>query len=385
MSARKGEKTITFLVDSGPLIGMGHLTRSVRLAKEILRQQPDTRIHFLSMGESNAGADFATTGDREAPPVRPNVCFDQLALPGPPATNPYKLLDGTLLGAAEKIPFDTCVIDSFRLSGKDVMQWAEKLQRQVFVFDGANRTQDRDLYPAEIRFPTDSERLTIINTNVSAPGIDYPPSLKARGLFGPHVDTFDQRLFSLPRLQRNPGDDRTIFTSFGGSDDGRYLGPLYQTLLNGQRDAGEVLPWRYIVHTPNDRAAQTLTAVLEQLPPVLAERVTPLRSFNMVDVLAQTDAYLGAAGLTAQEAGAAKVPTIGVMSIIENQHEQLEAMKLGDFAFFIRDPADAPRTAQMVALGERALSALRRNEMAPLPSLAPGGLPKLARSILQAG
>lgn len=257
----------SFLVDSGPSVGLGHLSRSLLLLAALERKGVTCRLY------STEPAAARSLG-RAAEPL-PKALSDL------PET-------------------DLAICDSYRLHAEDYAALRRRCRLLVALDD-----------TAESPLPVD----VVINHNLYAPQLDYGRVSDAKVLAGPDYALVDEDVMAAARLHRSRPPENAVVVSFGGTDDGAIAAGVAKELLIRTDARIDVIVASSRVPGPAIRdlaQAQRGRVVLHHGPDVPA-------------LLARARLYLGAAGMMSFEAFAIGLNLV-VVPIAGNQRPGAEAL-----------------------------------------------------------
>lgn len=257
-----------FLLDSGPNVGLGHLSRSLLLLAALEKRDVVCRLY-------TADPDAARTFNRRAEPL--------------PA------LLSTLPEA------DLVVCDSYRFGPADFAALRGRCHLLVALDDTAERPLPVDV---------------VINHNLYAPQLDYKAVSDAKVLAGPDYALVDDRVMAAARRRRTETLENSVVISFGGTDDGTRAAETAIALLP-LTDARLDL----IV-----AAGRTPCGAINALGRKQPGRVIVHHGPGVPSLLARARLYVGAAGMMSFEAFAIGVDLV-VVPIAENQRPGAEALR----------------------------------------------------------
>lgn len=256
-----------FIVDSGPSVGLGHLTRSLVLFKALERQGVECRLYCAE------------------PPAA--MSLGQAAEPIPPSLSD---LDRA----------DLILCDSYRHSEIDLRALRDCCRLLAALDD----TGDRPL-PVDV----------VINHNLYAPNLDYGRVTSGKVLAGPDYALVDERVMAAARHHAAHPPENAIVVSFGGTDDGAIAANVAEALLS-RTDA------RIDIIIAGSRQP---SSHLEQLSVAQSGRVVVHHGPDVPAVLAHARLYLGSAGMMSFEALAIGLDLV-VLPIADNQRPGAEAL-----------------------------------------------------------
>jgi spore coat polysaccharide biosynthesis predicted glycosyltransferase SpsG len=258
----------SFVIDTGPTVGLGHLSRSLILLDALARQGVACRLYCTDPAA-------ARSLERDAEPT-------PQPLSGLPKT-------------------DLIVCDSYRLGAADYMA----MRSQARLLAALDDTADRPL-PVDI----------VINHNLYAPQLDYAAVSPAKILAGPDYALVNDKVIAAAHQHAKQAPDNTVVISFGGTDDGTRAAETAIALLP-LTDARLDL----IV-----AASRTPCGAINALPRKYPGRVVLHHGADVPALLARAKLYVGAAGMMSFEAFAIGVNLV-VVPIAENQRPGAEALK----------------------------------------------------------
>jgi spore coat polysaccharide biosynthesis predicted glycosyltransferase SpsG len=267
----------SFLIDTGPTIGLGHLSRSLILLDALARQGVACRLYCTDPAAARALGRAA-----EATPPR----------------------------LSDLPPTDLIVCDSYRLSPADYLA----LHGQAKLLAALDDTAERSL-PVDV----------VINHNLYAPQLDYGRVSGGRKILGPDYALINDRVVAAARQHATQTPDNAIAVSFGGTDDGTMAASVVHELLL-RTDARIDL----II-----AASRTPSPALRGLP----SRAVVHHGPDVPGLLARARLYLGAAGMMSFEAFAIGLHLV-VVPIADNQRPGAEALvAYGHDVVDVVDPA----------------------------------------------
>lgn len=170
-----------FIVDTGPSVGLGHLSRSLVLLKALERLGVACTLY----------------------------CSDPAAAP---LGRPAEALPRSLL---ELKPVDLIICDSYRITEAE---W-DAAQQRCRLLVALDDTADRAL-PADV----------VINHNLYAPNLDYGRVTDGRILAGPNYALVDERVMKAAQRHATEAPDNAVVVSFGGTDDGMLAAKVAEAL-----------------------------------------------------------------------------------------------------------------------------------------------------------
>ncbi len=161
------------LADSGPDVGLGHLRRSMELAKAL----------------RSAGATVCLyTPDAKARRIARLASLETAAWPREMRDLPRA---------------DVLVVDSYRIDAETCRQWRPRFRLRVLIDDLADHDLDADI---------------IVNPNSYGEMLNYQDICSCTVLAGPDYTLVDPAFAALRDHDRR--DDRRVLIAFGGTDDG---------------------------------------------------------------------------------------------------------------------------------------------------------------------
>lgn len=253
----------SFLIDTGPSIGLGHLSRSLILLDALERQGAACRLYCTDPAAARALGRAAET-------------------------TPARLAD---------LPqTDLIVCDSYRLGPADYMA----LHGQAKLLAALDDTAERSL-PVDV----------VINHNLYAPQLDYSRASGGKTLLGPEYALVDDRVMEAARQHAAQKPDDAIVISFGGTDDGAVAAQVAEELFSRTDARIDVIV----------AASRTPSPDLRNLP----SRVVVHHGPDVPSLLARARLYLGAAGMMSFEAFAIGLNLV-VVPIADNQRPGAEAL-----------------------------------------------------------
>jgi UDP-2,4-diacetamido-2,4,6-trideoxy-beta-L-altropyranose hydrolase len=253
----------SFLIDTGPTVGLGHLSRSLILLDALERQGVACRLYCTDPAAAQALG-------REAEPT------------------PLRLSD---------LPqTDLIVCDSYRLDPADYMALHGQARLLAALDDTAERSAPVDV---------------VINHNLYAPQLDYSRVSGGKTLLGPDYALVNERVAAAGRRHAAEAPDNAVVVSFGGTDDGTIAARVAQELLLRTDARIDVIV----------AASRTPSSALHGLP----SRVIMHHGPDVPALLARARLYLGAAGMMSFEAFAIGLNLV-VVPIADNQRPGAEAL-----------------------------------------------------------
>lgn len=252
----------SFLIDTGPSIGLGHLSRSLILLDALERQGVACRLYCTDPAAAQS--------------------LGRAAEPTPPL--------------ADLPQTDLIVCDSYRLDPADYTA----LRSRTKLLAALDDTADRPL-PVNV----------VINHNLYAPQLDYSQVSDGRTLLGPDYALVNERVVAAARRHAAQTPDNAIVLSFGGTDDGTISAGVARELLSRTDARIDVVV----------AASRTPSPALRDLPSHAVVHHGP----DVPRLLAQARLYLGAAGMMSFEAFAIGLNLV-VVPIADNQRPGAEAL-----------------------------------------------------------
>ncbi len=255
------------IVDSGPSVGLGHLTRSLVLIKALERQGVACHLHC---------ADTAAA-----------VALGQSAAPVPQSL-------------AELKRADLILCDSYRLSEADLQTLRDRCRLLAALDD----TGDRPL-PVDV----------VINHNLYAPNLDYGRVTSGKVLAGPEYALVDERIMAAAQKHAAQPPEHAIVVSFGGTDDGTIAAAVAEALLPRSEERIDIII----------AATRQPSTQLKQLSDARLGRVVVHHGPDVPALLATARLYLGSAGMMSFEAFAIGLELV-VVPIADNQRPGAKAL-----------------------------------------------------------
>lgn len=278
----------SFLIDTGPTVGLGHLSRSLIL------------LHALE--RLGVGCDLYCTDPAAA------RSLGRVAEPAP-------------LRLSDLPRTDLIVCDSYRLGPADYLA----LHGQARLLAALDDT-------AEGSLPVD----VVINHNLYAPRLDYARVSAGKTLLGPDYALVDARVMAAARRRASHAPDNAVVISFGGTDDGAIAAQVALELL-------PLTDARLDVIVAASRAPSPTLRDLAQAQP---DRVVLHHGPDVPALLAQARLYLGAAGMMSFEAFTIGLNLI-VVPIAANQRPGAEALVA--YGHDMLDKVDPVKLAEVAA------------------------------------
>jgi len=264
---RRGAVRALFLADCGPSIGLGHLRRSLVLARALAR--------------SGALCEVATPSGAE----RDMILADGFTPSRWPAA------------AAELPTVDLVIFDSYRIGVETMRAWQARAALRLAIDDLADRPLAAEL---------------VLNQNLFAEELEYGDLPDRALLLGPAYALIDPAFHEANR----PRSQQRALVSFGGSDDGslalRAAAALRAAGFEGPID----LALSPLYERPN--------ALWEAAGDI--QGVTLHEGAAMPALMARASLYLGGAGTTVLEAAAAGLPMLPI-AIAANQQANIRALR----------------------------------------------------------
>ncbi len=256
-----------FVVDSGPAIGLGHLSRSLLLLDALTQKGVTCRLYTADPAAADALG-------RSAEP-----------LPAP-------------LGKLPKT--DLVVCDSYRLSEGDFTALRDRCRLLVALDD----TADRPL-PVDV----------IINHNLYAAQLGYEALSTAKVLAGPDYALVNDKVMAAAHHRRSHPPENAVVISFGGTDDGAIAAKVAGELLSRCDARIDVIV----------AASRQPAAAIRDLAQSHPGRVVLHHGADVPALLSHARLYLGAAGMMSFEAFAIGLFLV-VVPIADNQRPGAEAL-----------------------------------------------------------
>lgn len=256
-----------FVVDSGPAIGLGHLSRSLLLLDALTQKGVACRLYTADPAAADALG-------RTAEP-----------LPAP-------------LGKLPKT--DLVVCDSYRLSEGDFTALRDRCRLLVALDD----TADRPL-PVDV----------IINHNLYAAQLGYEALSTAKVLAGPDYALVNDKVMAAAHHHRTHPPENAAVISFGGTDDGTIAAKVAGELLRRSDARIDVIV----------AASRQPAAAIRDLAQANPGRVVLHHGADVPALLSHARLYLGAAGMMSFEAFAIGLFLV-VVPIADNQRPGAEAL-----------------------------------------------------------
>ena len=278
----------SFLIDTGPTIGLGHLSRSLILLHALVRRDVACQLYC-------ADPTTARSVGRAAEPM------------------PLRLAD---LPQADLI-----VCDSYRLGPADYMA----LHGQGKLLAALDDLADRPL-PVDV----------VINHNVYAPQLDYARVSTAKVLAGPDYALVSDRVIAAARQHAAQAPDDKMVVSFGGTDDGSIAARVAQELLPRTGVRIEVIV----------AASREPSSAIRDLAQARPDRIVLHHGPDVPALLARARLYVGAAGMMSFEAFTIGLNLV-VVPIAANQRPGAEALVA--YGHDMLDEVDAMRLAEIAA------------------------------------
>ena len=249
-----------FVVDSGPAIGLGHLSRSLLLLDALTQKGVTCRLYTADPAAADALG-------RTAEP-----------LPAP-------------LGKLPKT--DLVVCDSYRLNEGDFTALRGRCRLLVTLDD----TADRPL-PVDV----------IINHNLYAAQLGYEALSTAKVLAGPDYALVNDKVMAAAHHHRTHPAENAVVVSFGGTDDGTLAAKVAAELLARSDARIDVIV----------AASRQPSAAIRDLAQAHPGHVVLHHGADVPALLSHARLYLGAAGMMSFEAFAIGLFLV-VVPIADNQ------------------------------------------------------------------
>lgn len=256
-----------FLVDSGPAIGLGHISRSLLLLDALARKGVTCRLYAADP-----------------------TAADALGRTAEPLPAPLGKLPNT----------DLVVCDSYRLSESDF----SALRGRCRLLAALDDTADRPL-PVDI----------IINHNLYAAQLDYEALSTAKVLAGPDYALVNDKVMAAAHHHRTHPAENAVVVSFGGTDDGTLAAKVAGELLRHCDARIDVIV----------AASRQPAAAIRDLAQSHPGRVVLHHGADVPALLSHARLYLGAAGMMSFEAFAIGLFLV-VVPIADNQRPGAEAL-----------------------------------------------------------
>ena len=257
----------SFVVDSGPTIGLGHLSRSLLLLDALARKGVTCRLF---------------TADPAA--------ADSLGRDAEPLPDPLARLPRT----------DLAVCDSYRLVEQDFAALRGRCRLLAALDDTAERPLPVDI---------------IINHNLYAGQLDYAALSAGKVLAGPDYALVNDKVMAAAHRHRAQSPDNAVAISFGGTDDGARAAEVATALLPLTDARLDVIV----------AASREPGRAIRDLARAHPGRVVLHHGADVPALLACARLYLGAAGMMSFEAFAIGLILV-VVPIAENQRPGAEAL-----------------------------------------------------------
>jgi spore coat polysaccharide biosynthesis predicted glycosyltransferase SpsG len=257
----------SFIVDTGPSVGLGHLGRSTVLLAALERHGVACRLYCADPAAA------AALGHRAG------------------ATPPT-------LSAIPRT--DIIVCDSYRLSDADLRTLRARCRLLVALDDTAERPLPVDV---------------VLNHNLYAPDLDYRRLGAGKALTGPRYALVDQRIIAAARDHADRPPEHAVVVSFGGTDDGTIAAQVANALLPRTDALLQVIV----------AGSRQPSATLLQLAQAQPARISVHHGPDVPALLARARLYLGSAGMMSFEAFAVGLELV-VVPIAANQRPGAEAL-----------------------------------------------------------
>lgn len=260
--------SVTVIADCGAGIGLGHLRRSLVIAKALQARGASC----LVLTPSNEGTAYAAAAGMRAAPWPQNL--------------------------AEVEAADILVADSYRFPSDMYAKWREKFRVRTLLDDNKDRNIDAEI---------------VINGNLYGDAAAYAGWYKGLILAGPQYAPIDPEFFEARSAQkaRLP----RILISFGGTDDGEVSAPIATAILQTNADCLIDL----VVSPLREPVALSDSMKNER-------RISIHRGGDMPKLMSAASLFVGGAGVSIMEAAAANVPTLAIQ-IAENQAPNIAVLK----------------------------------------------------------
>jgi spore coat polysaccharide biosynthesis predicted glycosyltransferase SpsG len=277
-----------FLVDTGPTIGLGHLSRSLVLLAALERRGVACRLYCTDPAAAQSLSHSA-------------------------AAIPLKLSD---------LPrTDLVVCDSYRLEPGDYTA----LRGQTRLLAALDDTAERPL-PVDV----------VINHNLYAPRLAYSRVSAGKVLAGADYALVNDQVMAAARTHAARAPDNAVAMSFGGTDDGTISAGVARALLTRTDARLDVIV----------AASRTPSAAIRELATTQPGRVLLHHGPDVPALLARARLYVGAAGMMSFEAFAIGLHLV-VVPIADNQRPGAEALVAYGHAML--DTVDAVQLAEIAA------------------------------------
>jgi spore coat polysaccharide biosynthesis predicted glycosyltransferase SpsG len=256
-----------FLADCGPSIGLGHLRRSLVLARALAR--------------SGVLCEVATPSGSER---------DMILADG--------FTPSRWLAAVDASPaVDLVIFDSYRIGVETMRAWRVRAALRLAIDDLADHPLDAEL---------------VLNQNLFAEELEYGDLPDRALLLGPGYALIDPAFHEAKRPRSEP----RALVSFGGSDDGS----LALRAACALRAAGFEGPIELALSPLHQRPSSLWKAAHDMRGVTLHEGAA------MPALMARASFYLGGAGTTVLETAAAGLPMLPI-AIAANQQANIRALR----------------------------------------------------------
>lgn len=256
-----------FIVDTGPSVGLGHLSRAHVLLNALESQGVACTLHCADMASARVLGRKA-----EAMPV----------------------------SLADLDAIDLIHCDSYRLSEADL----QILRTRCRLLSIQDDTADRAL-PVDV----------VINHNLAAPAFDYRKVTRARILAGADYALVGVRTMDAARRHAAHTPDDAIVVAFGGTDDGTISARVVDALIPRTGTRLDVIV----------SASRQPAPVLLEIAAAHASRIKVHHGPDVPNLLARSRLYLGSAGMMSFEAFTIGLELV-VVPIADNQRSGAQAL-----------------------------------------------------------
>lgn len=318
--------------------GLGHVARTLALARQIRMRSPKSEILFLTNSEASNliwREGFASVKFPSAQAVHQGLIENRLAIPL-----------GRALAATVAATFRPHVLisDTFTLGGNNELpplltSWAHR----VLIYREVRRTV---MEIPEIQEILRRYHLILVSHSLGQAAMPFPPEVPVREIGDMLIRSRDE---ALPRAEARrrlglPSEGFCVFLGFGGGGDDKYKEFFERVVANAQAMPGWTLVWPVppLLRTPGNSIADN--------------RVRAVRYFPLGEVWQAFDGAISLMGAnTTAELMHNGIPTVFLPpreGMAEDQHARADRVAQHSAGWLLKSFDDAELAAAFTALAD---------------------------------
>lgn len=270
--------------DGGCKIGMGHIMRTIVLAKELAKTND---VFYVCKVDDPLSHKYKYGIEKIKEEGFKVICIDE----------------NNVIEELKKIKADCLITDSYDVDEKYFIQ-------TKYLFDKTGYIDDMNLYSFDVDF--------IINQNINAEDLKYNTDKRTKLFLGPNFVLLRDEFRKINTKKINKNIENILIT-LGGADSNNYTGKIIECIKELQ----------YCFHIVVGKSFNNV-----EILKCYEQKYSNIKLYfdaNMSDLMLKSDIAIAACGSTLYELAACRVPTIGIVvaqnqSNIANKMEEKKTM-----------------------------------------------------------